>query len=185
MPEKRTDAVLSVQQPYAWALVHGWKPVENRSRRLRYVGHLLIHAGKRELRADVSDVLFDIAVQTGETVRDLRALYEHEKYLGGIVGSVEMVGCVNAPEKAAKLMARHNWDRCKDGSLRWNTPAGRGDRVQFLIRSASRWWVGPFGFVMVDGRPFDHPIKLRGRLGLWYEEDVFRHYNLPPDARPR
>jgi hypothetical protein len=35
---------LSVRQPYAWLIVAGLKDVENRSRRLRHRGPLLIHA---------------------------------------------------------------------------------------------------------------------------------------------
>ena len=37
--------VLSVRQPWAWAIVSGLKPVENRSWSTRYRGRLLIHAG--------------------------------------------------------------------------------------------------------------------------------------------
>jgi hypothetical protein len=41
---------LTVQQPWAWAIVHGGKDVENRSRNLAgsYRGPVAIHAGKRE-----------------------------------------------------------------------------------------------------------------------------------------
>ena len=37
---------LSVQQPWAWALSHGYKDVENRTWRTRHRGPFLIHAGK-------------------------------------------------------------------------------------------------------------------------------------------
>lgn len=37
---------LSVQQPWAWAIIHGPKRIENRSWPTRYRGPLLIHAGK-------------------------------------------------------------------------------------------------------------------------------------------
>lgn len=38
---------LSVRQPYAWAIIHGGKNVENRQWRTPYRGPLLIHAGSR------------------------------------------------------------------------------------------------------------------------------------------
>lgn len=38
---------LSVRQPWAWAILHGGKDVENRSWRTAYRGPLLIHAGRR------------------------------------------------------------------------------------------------------------------------------------------
>jgi ASCH domain len=37
--------VLTVRQPWAWAIIHGGKDVENRSWRTKYRGPLLIHAG--------------------------------------------------------------------------------------------------------------------------------------------
>ena len=52
-PPRRTHArrhplpgprVLSVRQPWAWAIVSGLKPVENRSWSTRYRGTVLIHA---------------------------------------------------------------------------------------------------------------------------------------------
>ena len=37
---------LSVRQPWAWLIVHGYKDVENRSWKTDYRGIILIHAGK-------------------------------------------------------------------------------------------------------------------------------------------
>jgi ASCH domain len=44
---RRVDGVrvLSIQQPWAWAIVEGHKPVENRTWTTRYRGPVLIHAG--------------------------------------------------------------------------------------------------------------------------------------------
>lgn len=41
-----TMKALSVQQPWAWCIVNGYKPVENRSRNTKHRGPLAIHAGK-------------------------------------------------------------------------------------------------------------------------------------------
>jgi hypothetical protein len=41
---------LSIQQPWAWAIVFGPKAIENRSRRFHYRGPLLIHASKSRAR---------------------------------------------------------------------------------------------------------------------------------------
>ncbi|MBB3041198.1 hypothetical protein [Nocardioides soli] len=38
---------LTVQQPWAWAIVHGGKDVENRTQAWSYRGLLAIHAGAR------------------------------------------------------------------------------------------------------------------------------------------
>lgn len=155
-----TKAILSVQQPYAWAIVNGWKPIENRRWRTGYTGHLLIHAGKRELVRDVADVLFEIAVQTGETVADLRGLYEHEKALGAVVGHVDIVGCVDTPTKAAKVLARQRWG----SDRKWFTY-----RPAFYNRNVGRWWEGPYGFLLVNAQKAA-PVAMRGRLGIWFQE---------------
>ena len=38
---------LSVMQPWAWALAHGHKPVENRTWDTKFRGEVLIHAGQK------------------------------------------------------------------------------------------------------------------------------------------
>lgn len=42
----KTGLALSIQQPWAWLIVHGYKPVENRSWDTRVRGTVGIHAGK-------------------------------------------------------------------------------------------------------------------------------------------
>jgi hypothetical protein len=50
---------LSVCQPWAWAIVHGIKTIENRSRPTRHRGPLVIHASKsrRYSKGDYSELL--------------------------------------------------------------------------------------------------------------------------------
>lgn len=38
--------VLTVKQPYAWAIVNGWKDCENRGWSSKFIGRVLIHASK-------------------------------------------------------------------------------------------------------------------------------------------
>lgn len=87
MERPRTELrALSVRQPWAWAIIHAGKTVENRSRRTLYRGPLLIHAS----------LAFD---RVG--VRFLARLgVEPESYspsdvvTGAIVGRVQLVDCV-------------------------------------------------------------------------------------------
>lgn len=81
---------LSIQQPWAWLIVNGYKPVENRNWRTEYRGPLLIHAGKK----------FD---QEGYTwalsnFRELDDVLPWGPALerGGIVGRANLVDCVRA-----------------------------------------------------------------------------------------
>ena len=43
---KQDVTVLSVRQPWAWLIMQGFKPIENRTWRTNYRGKLYIHAGK-------------------------------------------------------------------------------------------------------------------------------------------
>ena len=70
---------LSVQQPWAWAIIHGPKRIENRSWPTSYRGPLVIHAGKSKVR------LGDFG--PGEPA-------EAELVFGAILGTVELVDCV-------------------------------------------------------------------------------------------
>lgn len=86
--------VLSIRQPYAFAIVEGFKPVENRDWAHGYRGPLLIHAGQKEERDDVDDVLELCARQSGRPLDELAALYCRRRWLGAIVGAARMVDCV-------------------------------------------------------------------------------------------
>ena len=77
--------VLSVRQPYAWAIIHRGKDVENRTWHSDFRGMVLIHAG-----------LHWHAVGPGELSRRMGMAVPAELPLGGIVGMVEIVDCIQA-----------------------------------------------------------------------------------------
>lgn len=82
---------LSVWQPWAWLIVHGYKPIENRTWQLTYKGPLVIHASKRRGREQEDDYkevcrLFPDLIPRMPPLRDMP--------IGGIVGIVQMVDCV-------------------------------------------------------------------------------------------
>ena len=86
MEAGRTGLALSVQQPWAWLIVNGYKPVENRSWPTKVRGWVGIHAGlKYDMEGDswVRDVFPEIP---------LPPVAEIER--GGIVGRVRLTGCV-------------------------------------------------------------------------------------------
>ena len=80
---------LSILQPWAWLIVNGHKPVENREWRGRHRGPLLIHAGKgidRDAYEFIQAMLPDDVVVPGPGAIER----------GGIVGQARMVDCVTA-----------------------------------------------------------------------------------------
>lgn len=88
------ELALSVRQPWAWAIVCGFKDIENRSRfaidkgSLNRRGRFAIHASKGMTR--------DEYVRAYELMRSLDILCPPPGALprGGIVGHVEVVDCV-------------------------------------------------------------------------------------------
>lgn len=80
---------LSIQQPWAWLIVNGYKDIENRDWKTNVRGRILIHAGKT----------FDEAAYTTLLGHDgfslpHRAAFER----GGIVGEANIIGCVDHSE---------------------------------------------------------------------------------------
>lgn len=73
---------LTVQQPWAWAIIHGQKRCENRAWPTKYRGPLLIHAGKSRDAVD-------------EYNTDHVGLDDDDKLaFGAIIGIVDLVDCV-------------------------------------------------------------------------------------------
>ena len=89
--------VLTVRQPWAWAIVHGGKDVENRTWSTEHRGVLLIHAGETFERV-AYDVVRRLATTPVPPAREL--------VRGAIVGVVDLQGCRRDSDSA---WARHGW----------------------------------------------------------------------------
>lgn len=79
---------LSVQQPWAYAIVHGTKRVENRAWYTDYRGPLLIHAGKTYQ----TGVEYEIHADSPEV--DIEGMRRSTR--GAVVGVCQIVACVRA-----------------------------------------------------------------------------------------
>jgi len=77
---------LSVRQPYAWLIVNGFKPIENRTWRATYRGPLQIHASQTLEAAEIDRIEAEAGI-----VIDRAKLYR-----GGIVGRVTLVDIVES-----------------------------------------------------------------------------------------
>jgi hypothetical protein len=77
---------LSIRQPWAWLVVNGHKPIENRDWPTGHRGDLLIHAGRAFDHAGLSNVL--------QRFPHLRAAMPTQYELGGVVGRAQLVQCV-------------------------------------------------------------------------------------------
>ncbi len=83
----RDVRLLTVRQPWAWAIVHSTKRIENRSWSTPYRGPLLIHAGKLRSRREYDDSVDYLRKRIGRAW--IPAFDEIES--GGIVGCAEIV----------------------------------------------------------------------------------------------
>jgi ASCH domain len=78
--------IITIRQPWASLIVHGFKDIENRSWSTSYRGPVLVHASMRPSGRPVADVARQFGI-------DLPQL---ELPLGGIVGTTNIIDCVDA-----------------------------------------------------------------------------------------
>jgi hypothetical protein len=106
--------VLSVRQPYAWAILHAGKTTENRSWRTTYRGELSIHASMRpdpDGRAFMAGLGIDVP-------DDLPR--------GVILGSVRLVDVVDDSDSPWAEPGQHHW--VLEGPEPWPEPVpAKGD----------------------------------------------------------
>ncbi|MBI4604468.1 MAG: ASCH domain-containing protein [Planctomycetes bacterium] len=107
---------LTLRQPWAWAIIHAGKNVENRSWNTRIRGTVAIHAGM------------------------------------GLDGLEYLPRGVPRP---------------RAGDLVRGALVGLVDIVDVVERSRSKWFFGPYGFVLRNPRPLWKPIPCKGKLGFW------------------
>lgn len=114
---------LSIQQPWAWAIIEAGKNVENRGWSTAYRGPVLIHASKQFdqegyewlLREYVAERL-SVRPPEPPSGRHNNSYKSHGGYyLGGIIGQATITDCVTVMDSA--------------------------------------WFSGPFGFVLADAKP--------------------------------
>lgn len=130
---------LTVRQPWAGAIICGFKDVENRTRQppATMLGQrFAVHAG----------LAVDTDAEDFTPMRDFLAT-EHgngDCHLGAVIGYARVCGW---------------WDAAKGQEV---GPPGTRQRVE-----ASPWYMGGVG-ILIDGvEALDEPIDAKGQLGWW------------------
>lgn len=88
MPNDAVLTCLTVDAPWAWAIVHGHKGVENRGWAIKHRGRLWIHASMNPRSDAAAAAIFaELGIQTpsGEELDALR---------GCVLGHVDVIDCV-------------------------------------------------------------------------------------------
>lgn len=84
---------LSVRQPWAWLIVNGHKPIENRDWSTKYRGEFLVHASKTCARKYYLEVAAHVLNEFGITVPAFETIER-----GGVVGAAEIIDCLTAAD---------------------------------------------------------------------------------------
>jgi hypothetical protein len=148
---------ITVRQPWAWAIMHGGKDVENRSRNIAgsYRGPVAVTAGLQidrgydtalisravgEVSRAHGSGLRYVAQRAGEPLTPGNEVTERFGSLGAILGVVDLVDV---------HVCRGSTDEAYGGCTPWADYAAN------------------YHLVLANPRPLQAPIPVRGRLGLW------------------
>lgn len=132
--------ILTVRQPWAWAIIHGGKDVENRSRNIagNYRGAVAIHVAL----ADAESAPEELWVRHADWYRDRSPKPRAEVTWrqmdrGHVIGVVDLVDV-------------HHWSECLDGVFGCS-PWAQSDSHHLIL---------------ANPRPLAEPIQIKGGLGL-------------------
>lgn len=136
---------LTVKQPWAWAIIHGGKNIENRATLWKYRGPLAIHAGGSWSRQGGNDtrVADALGYEPYEPCNYGRALSQPGHQSGGFTFGA-ILGVVDLED------VHHANDGCCQP---WGDPDYNGRPAVHLV--------------LADPRPLAEPLPVRGSLGLW------------------
>ena len=138
---------ITVRQPWAWAIVHAGKDVENRTRNIAggYRGPVAIHAG---LTFDY-DGLEDPAIKSILPLDTVSAIlaFDQRRIRGAVIGVVDLIDVHQAHQVGGSVTAWADW--CCE-------PWGQREAHHL---------------VLANPRPLPKPIPAKGRLGLWTPDD--------------
>ena len=156
---------LTVRQPWAWAIMHGGKDVENRTRNIvgSYRGDIAITAavqyapGRRGTHLIAGDVDFE-RDQSGFLARSARFAWPYRvpDHTGVVLGIIHLADVHLT--RASRTIAHDGQPVCFDGE----TPTGELCSEWAQLMPESGWHL-----VLGSPRPLKKPIPVRGRLGLW------------------
>ena len=152
---------LTLIQPWAFAIEHLGKPVENRTwppPRTLIGQRFCIHAGKSIDDDALGGLVADLADDFSKG-KAVPSLPPGPLPRGAITCSVVLRGWVRGSEYLYR------------GGPEVLEVAGdvAPERAREMVRS--RWWVGPIGWVLDEVHGLTEPVPCRGALGLWTVPD--------------
>lgn len=164
--------VLTVRQPWAWAIIHLGKDVENRSQNIAgaYRGPVAIHAGAvYDYSADEHEVIRELADRYGvASLSDYLVTCGQQAYRH-IIGVVDLADVHHADDcfqRSLTEVARlYRTDRAAYDALPVHAPELGG--IISRLHHCSPWAHGDGHHLnLANPRPLTTPIPYRGALGL-------------------
>lgn len=144
---------ITVRQPWAWAIIHGCKDIENRSQAWTYRGPLAIHAGKEwSLSGQHSGLVWSALKEYGWPVGPYAAQRRGLFTFGAIIGVVDLIDVHHAEPDAVCCDSPWAESRYRDQVT--------GKEIGSVVH-----------LVHENPRPIAQPIVCPGRLGLWTPDD--------------
>lgn len=142
---------LTVRQPWAWAIAHGRKRIENRIRSTKHRGPLAIHAGMAGAREGWTDLrvrtAFEPFLYGYEHEYGIDPAIHQDQFLfGAVIAVVDVLGCHVATGDCCTPWGDRKTKTCRNG--------------QFIDVPVHHWRLG-------NARLLPEPIPATGRLGLW------------------
>src|SRR4051794_40815165 len=104
---------LSIHQPWAWAILHAGKAVENRSWPTRHRGPLLVHASRSRASYE-RETLADWPALYGVTLPSVESLA-----FGALVGTMTVTDCVRADPQRPAFVPGVGPDPWAEGPWLW------------------------------------------------------------------
>lgn len=89
------ELAITIRQPWAWAIAHAGKDIENRTWATKYRGPICIHAGANKRRTDYEDAAHFMHFNLDPQV--VAPLMCNADF-GGIIATAKIVDCVQQSE---------------------------------------------------------------------------------------
>ena len=181
-PNPRPIQAISIRQPWAWAIINGFRPVELRTWATNFRGTIAVHASQS--RSDMTDMvesylrnlhpMIDNAIMSSDAdaeagigsypvIRGGRPVNPTSQFhFGAIVGTVDIVDCLTIEEAFAMVEVPNR----ADGS-----PAARIHPMDWVDEDATG-----YVWLVQNAVKFANPIEARGKLSL---------FAMPPDLCDR
>ena len=156
---------ITVRQPWAWAIAHGGKDVENRTRNIagEYRGPVAIHVATQIAEASAwSDPNIEAALLAHSVTTDWPLT------LGHVLAVVDLTD-VHDDETCWRRDFRRLADlyQTDPAAVRAIPDTGSGG-LTGRARLCSPWAMGDhYHLALANPRPLATPVPAKGRLGLW------------------